>query len=181
MLVVRHDLLIAGRGGQGILVLGYVLGLALVKYEGMYVVEMESYSAETRGGDSRVEMIVADTEEETYSLRIGKADMAILMYRDQVYNYAGMVRDNALVLIDSTFIDKAPKESWNTHLVPITKKTLDFLGTPRVANMVALGYFVKITKLASPESIIKSIKEVVKPEWVELNIKAFNLGFSLTD
>ncbi|OYT45286.1 MAG: 2-oxoglutarate oxidoreductase, partial [Desulfurococcales archaeon ex4484_42] len=41
---MRHDLLIAGRGGQGILVLGYVLGLALVKYEGMYVVEMESYS-----------------------------------------------------------------------------------------------------------------------------------------
>ena len=176
---MRYDILIAGRGGQGILVMGYVLGLALVKYENKYVVEMESYSAETRGGDSRVEMIVADNEEETYGLRIRKADISIFMYKDQVINYANMVKDRGLVIIDSTFIKKPPKKNWNTYLAPFTEMSINKLGDIRVANMIALGYFTKITKLLSPKSVMSSIKEVIKPKWIDINIRAFELGYCL--
>lgn len=174
---MRYDILIAGRGGQGILIMGYILGSALVKYEGMYVVEMESYSAETRGGDSRVEMIVADNEEEAYSLRIEKADISILMYKDQVIKYANMIKDGALVIMDSTFINKPPKRTWKTYLAPFTKIAINKLGNVRVANMIALGYFAKLTNLTSPKSIITSIKEIMKPEWVDINVKAFEFGY----
>ncbi|MGC8665254.1 MAG: 2-oxoacid:acceptor oxidoreductase family protein, partial [Conexivisphaera sp.] len=89
----KHEIVIAGRGGQGILLAGYILGKALVD-EGYYVVNSEEYSAETRGGDSKAELIVAKDEEPDL-MTVQRADIAAFMYTDQMSKYYKLVGKSA--------------------------------------------------------------------------------------
>ncbi len=182
---MRHEILIAGRGGQGILLLGHVLGLAAAKYANLYVTGTESYGAETRGGDSRADIILCDDAEELDYVKVRRADIALFMYVEQLRRYTHLVNDRAKVFVDSSFIPeddvKAVKgtREWLVYLKPYTNIAREELGTHRVANMVALGHVVGVTNVVPAEAVVNAIKELVRPKWVELDIKAFKLGLSL--
>ncbi|MEM2021112.1 MAG: 2-oxoacid:acceptor oxidoreductase family protein, partial [Zestosphaera sp.] len=71
---VRHEILMIGRGGQGVLLLGRILGLAASKYSDLYVTGSETYASETRGGESRVDLIIADNPEDIDYIRVRRAN-----------------------------------------------------------------------------------------------------------
>jgi len=182
---VRREILIAGRGGQGILLLGHVLGLAAAKYANLYVTGTESYGAETRGGDSRADIILCDEAEELDYVKVRRADIALFMYTEQLRRYSYLVGEQATVFVDSSFITREDVEEvrngreWLINYKPYTNIARDELGTHRVANMVALGHMIGVTQVVPPDAIENAIKELVRPKWVELDIKAFRLGLSL--
>ncbi len=173
----KYQILIGGRGGQGILLAGYILGKAFIE-EGYYVVNSETYSAETRGGFSRSDLIVMSGEEEPDLIRIRKADIAIFLYPDQMRSYANLVSDNATVFLDSSFI-KEPYKNWaKIYMYPFTEAARRELETPRVANIVALGYFAAKTRLIKLDTLKKVIKETVRKDWIDVNLKAVELGYN---
>ncbi|MET1128405.1 MAG: 2-oxoacid:acceptor oxidoreductase family protein [Thermoproteota archaeon] len=179
---MRLQIIIAGRGGQGILLAGYLLGKALIN-EGYYVVNGETYSAETRGGFSRSDLIVfTEGDEEVDLIKVSRADVAVFMYKEQIEMYKNLVNPSAkLVMVDSTFTDKV-NEPWpRVELVPFTRIAEEKVGTGRVANIVMLGVFTYVTGLVKPETVIETIKETVRPRWREPNIKAFNAGYSYAE
>ncbi len=182
---MRHEVLIAGRGGQGILLLGHVLGLAAAKYANLYVTGTESYGAETRGGDSRADIILCDEAEELDYVKVRHADIALFMYAEQLRRYSHLVNNRAIVFVDSSFIAREDVEEvkgnrqWLVNHKPYTNIAREELGTHRVANMVALGHLIGVTKVVPPEAIENAIRELVRPKWIELDIKAFRLGLSL--
>ena len=170
---MRIEILIAGRGGQGILLLGHILGAAIAKYTNLHVLGSEIYAAETRGGDSRVDLIVADREEEADFIKVMGADVALFMHQLQLDAYESLVRDGALVFIDRSNVTSIPRRNWRVFIEPYTDIAEKEVGSARVANVVALGHLVKSTSIVSPEVVEKVIAEVVPKEWVDLNIKAF--------
>lgn len=174
----KTEVLIAGRGGQGILLAGYVLGLALAKKRGYYVVNSESYSAETRGGDSRSELVVSSSPEEADLIRVRRADIAVFMYGEQMKRYSSRVKRDALVLLDSTFIKRPHVSTWRAILVPFTDIAGSRLGNFRVANMVMLGTLSQVTGLVDKNALVSAVREVVSPRWVKINIEAIELGAS---
>ena len=182
---MRTEVLIAGRGGQGILLLGHILGLAVAKYGGIYATGTESYSAETRGGDSRADVILCTEAGELDYMKVRRASVALFMYVDQLRKYSSLVGDGAKVFVDSTFISEedvrkaSAGRSWEVRMKPYTDIARRELGTHRVANMVALGHLISVTKVVRPEAVEAAIKELVKKEWVDLDIKAFRIGLRL--
>ncbi len=173
----RYEILIAGRGGQGILLAGYLMGRALIE-KGYYVVNSETYSAETRGGDSRSELVVMMGEEPDL-IRVRKANIAIFMFDEQMNKYAKWVREDAKVFLDSTFIKK-PVMPWReVYSIPFTRLAEERVGNPRVANIVMLGAFSAITGLYDVESLKKAIRSHVKEQWVEVNLKAVDVGYEV--
>ncbi|MCX8185018.1 MAG: 2-oxoacid:acceptor oxidoreductase family protein [Sulfolobales archaeon] len=170
---MRVEVLIAGRGGQGILLLGHILGAAIAKYTDLHVLGSEIYAAETRGGDSRVDLVVADREEEADFIKVAKADIALFMHQLQLDAYRDLVRDGATVFLDKSNITNIPQRNWRIYLEPYTDIAEREIGSSRVANIVALGHLVKITSIVTPEAIEKVIEEIVSREWIDLNIKAF--------
>ena len=176
---MRKEIIIAGRGGQGILLLGHVIGVAAAKFSDYYVTGTESYSAETRGGDSKAEIIIADSAEELGYVKVRRADIAVFMYNEQLVKYSNLVRPNALVFTDSTFITEVGRRDWVIKSAPYTRIAESELGTPRVANMVALGHLIGATKLLSTEAVEKAIAYAVKKSWVEINRKAFRRGLKI--
>ncbi len=174
---MRLEIIIAGRGGQGILLAGYLLGKALIT-KGYYVVNSETYSAETRGGFSRTDLILFTSEDEVDLITVRKADVAVFMYKDQMYSYADLVKPDAkLVMLDSTFIEK-PARNWPKVVsVPFTRLAEQATGTPRVANVFMLGVFTHVTGLVDPDTMLKVIETSVHPRWREVNKKAFQAGY----
>jgi len=173
----KHEIIIAGRGGQGIQLAGYILGKALVE-EGYYVVNSEEYSAETRGGDSKAELIVS-RDEEPDLMSVRRADIAVFMYGDQMSKYFRLVGEGATLILDSTFIREPPRGNYRVLSAPFTDVAEKQVGNVRTANMVALGYFAARTGLVGLDSLIASMKSVTNPKWVEINEKALRTGHGL--
>ncbi|MEM1651590.1 MAG: 2-oxoacid:acceptor oxidoreductase family protein [Sulfolobales archaeon] len=170
---MRLEILIAGRGGQGILLLGHILGRAIAKYTNLHILGSEIYAAETRGGDSRVDLVVADREEDADFIKVMRADIALFMHQLQLDAYKDLVRDGAVVFLDKSNVSSVPQRNWRIYLEPYTDIAEKEIGTSRVANLVALGHIVKVTSIVPPGAIEDVIKEVVSKEWVDINIKAF--------
>lgn len=172
----RLEILIGGRGGQGILLTGYILGKAFIK-EGYYVVNSEIYSAETRGGFSRSDLIVTRNGEEPDLIRISSADIAIFMYPEQMKIYSPLVSYDAKVFIDSSFVS-TPEMGWGeVYHFPFTDVARKELRNHRVANMVAIGYFIGKTDVLKLDTVKYIIQNTVRKNWVEINLDAVELGY----
>ncbi|MCS7108585.1 MAG: 2-oxoacid:acceptor oxidoreductase family protein [Sulfolobales archaeon] len=170
----------AGRGGQGVLLLGRVLGLAASKYYNLFATCSEAYVAETRGGDSRVDMIIATNEDEIDYIKVRKADIALFLHQEQLMRFGSLVGSNAKVFIDETFLKEIPRNvEWQIFKAPYTQLAEHEFRTTRVSNMVALGHLIGTLKLIPKNFIENAIDELVSSEWRETNKAAFNFGLRI--
>ncbi|MEZ0290218.1 MAG: 2-oxoacid:acceptor oxidoreductase family protein [Sulfolobales archaeon] len=182
---LRLEILIAGRGGQGILLIGRILGKAIAKYTNYYILASESYSAEVRGGDSRVDLIIADTYDEADFIKVRSADIALFMHQSQLEAYLRLVKENATIFIDQTnIIDHSVMReisSSKVYLRPYTEIAERVFGTGRIANIIALGHMIKTTRIVDPEAVERVIIEEVPREWLELDRRAFRYSVEKLD
>jgi 2-oxoglutarate ferredoxin oxidoreductase subunit gamma len=63
---------------------------------------------------------------------------------------------------------------------PFTRIATD-LGNRIVTNVVLLGYLVGVTGVVSPDAVEQAIRGTVKEKALDLNLRAFDAGMSLTD
>jgi len=58
----RYDIRLSGSGGQGIILMGIILAEAIGIHDGRFVAQTQSYGPEARGGSSKAEVVVSDSE-----------------------------------------------------------------------------------------------------------------------
>jgi len=177
---VKHEILIIGRGGQGVLLLGRILGTALTKYGGYYVSLTESYGAETRGTESRSDIIISDRQDEVDYVKVRKATVFLVLYPLNIENYLKYISEDTVLMLNSTYINDIPgvkvREKYTAPYSEIAERET---GTVRTTNMVALGHLVKVTKLTDPVHVEKTIMEMFTEKWIDINIKAFRAGLNI--
>lgn len=176
---MKVEMLIVGRGGQGILLLGRVIGVAASKYAGLYVTSVEAYASETRGGESRVDLIISDNPEEVDYVRVLNADIALFMYPYNLTKYSQILKRDAHVFINSTFGKEHPYDTQKVFLKPYNEVAEKSVGTSRVANIVALGHMIAKTGVQKVEHVEKALKEIISENFYETNIKALKAGLTL--
>jgi 2-oxoglutarate ferredoxin oxidoreductase subunit gamma len=174
--MAEFQVLIAGRGGQGILLAGYILSKALIR-RGYYVVNSEEYTPETRGGDSVSEVIFSG-EEEPCLLRVRCADIAVFMYKDQVGKFSRLVSEETLVILDSTYIAEDAIGWGKIYRCPFSRIAKEEVGDVRAANLVMLGFLSAVSGIVSREDLEAVIREMFSGEALERNLKALALGYS---
>ncbi|MBR3304289.1 MAG: 2-oxoacid:acceptor oxidoreductase family protein [Christensenellaceae bacterium] len=153
---MTEQILSAGFGGQGVLLLGQLLAYSGMR-EGKNVSWMPSYGPEMRGGTANCSVIVSD--EEIGSPVIDEADTVIVMNRPSLDKYEGKIRKGGRLFINSSLIDKkAERDDIEVYYVPASDIANE-LGNPRVANIVMLGAYLKVTGLVMPETCIAQLKE----------------------
>ena len=92
-----------------------------------------------------------------------------------------MVRDKGFVLINPSLVNREPARDDLTVLkVPASSIAIEE-GSPRAANMVALGAYVGGTGIVDREVVEKILHQEFgrKPEVLEINLKAFKRGYEL--
>jgi 2-oxoglutarate ferredoxin oxidoreductase subunit gamma len=147
----------SGFGGQGVLMMGYVLATAGMQ-EDKHVTYLPSYGAEVRGGTANCTITVSD--EPIASPVASFPDFAVLMNTPSLMRFEGKVIAGGTIFLNSDMVELRPKRG-DVEVVAIPVNAIaEKLGSARGANMVMMGALVRKSGLVSLESVINSVKEI---------------------
>lgn len=177
---MKHEIVIAGFGGQGVMALGKLLAYAGMM-EGKEVSWMPSYGPEMRGGTANCVVIVSD--DRIASPLSDTPDAAVVMNLPSLDKFAPMVKEDGLLMINSSLIDKeSDRNDLETLKVPCNEIANE-IGSGKIANMVAIGALVKKTGILPLETIVEAMKKVFagKEKFFPMNEEAIRKGAELVD
>jgi len=172
-----EEVIIAGFGGQGIILAGRLLAQTAMN-AGKEVTFMPSYGAEMRGGTANSMVVIAD--EPVASPLITRPDSVIVMNKASLSKFAPCVKAGGLLVMNSSLIDCEPDvdESIDILAVPADDIAIE-LGSQRSANMVALGVYIQRRDLFSIDDAAKSLPDVLAERYhktLPLNAEALRRG-----
>ncbi len=168
------EIRIAGKGGQGILTSGYLLGWAFALLEGKNVAQTQSYGPEARGGASKTDIIISD--DVIYYTKVRRANYLILLSEEAASRYLEDLNPYATLIVDSSINSDYRKDGkiYKLNFAKIARKELK---NPIATNLLMLGYFCAISDLLKPDSLKTVISEHFRKKFEEANLKAFERGF----
>ena len=172
----NYEIRLSGSGGQGLILAGIILARAAV-HDKRRTTQTQSYGPESRGGYSRADVIISDSE--IYFPEATSFDCLLSLTQEACDKYIFDIKEQGVLIVDTTFVKNLSLVSDNTYEVPFTDIAQEKLGSPITTNIISLSFLVKITGVVKPESLKKAIEESVKPAFVSLNLKAMELGFEL--
>ncbi|OHD07184.1 MAG: 2-oxoacid:ferredoxin oxidoreductase subunit gamma [Spirochaetes bacterium GWC1_27_15] len=172
-------IILAGFGGQGIIVAGKLLASAAMKL-GKNVTHFPSYGAEMRGGTCNCSVVISDKQ--ISSPIINEPDVAIVLNKPSKDKYEPKCKTNGMLILNKSLIkDETKRTDLKVGYIDASE-IAERIGNSKVANMVILGAFAKITSLVNINSLIDSLKDVfptMPDKLLDLNIKALQEGFNL--
>jgi 2-oxoglutarate ferredoxin oxidoreductase subunit gamma len=172
----RYEARFAAVGGQGVILAGEVLGLAAQKYQGRYSIQSPTYTAQVRGGPTKIDVIIDDdpiiypkTTAINFYLSLAQGSYDAFLYD---------LRDDAIVVIDPALVTKwNPK--YKTFQVPIIEMAKLKIGKVIMTSVLALGIMVELTQAVPKEFVEKALLGRVPKGTEELNLKALRLGYDV--
>ncbi|MDP6631847.1 MAG: 2-oxoacid:acceptor oxidoreductase family protein [Kiritimatiellia bacterium] len=167
--------LIAGSGGQGILLIGRILARA-----GMlcvpHVTYFPAYGAEVRGGTSNCQIVLSD--EEIHSPVPSQFEAMLILNQESAQRFIPRRTDSTKVILN-TSLCQAP------DLGPVTGiKATDIatdLGEIRATNFIMMGAYLATNPCIPAESLEACIRKELagKPDAIiDLNIEALEIGLN---
>ncbi|SDE14135.1 2-oxoacid:acceptor oxidoreductase family protein [Sporomusa acidovorans] len=173
---MRHEMIMAGFGGQGVLLMGQILTYAGM-LEGKRVSWIPSYGPEMRGGTANCSVII--TEGATGSPMVEEPTAAVVLNLPSLDKFEPAIRENGVLIVNSSLIDKEVKrQDIKVYRVPVNDIASE-LGNIKMANMVALGALIAATGAVEMEMLFTAFakKFAAKPHILEPNQVAINRGY----
>lgn len=193
------NIMFAGVGGQGLMLLSAILGKAAVD-SGLEVKTGEQHGLSQRQGSIYVHFRIGKPISPL--IPYGKADMVIAMEASEVLRYIEYLKEGGVVIMSNrrmasvieteiVALDKEKKSRYLTvdqiveKINEVTDKVilLDSLelaiqaGNARTENSVLIGATVACEDFPIPaEEVRKAVLALVPPKTVDANSKAFDLG-----
>jgi len=175
---MEKNFIIAGFGGQGVLLAGTVLANAFM-LDDKNVTWYPCYGAEMRGGTVNCEIVVSDTE--VSSVHKQDTDYALVLNQQSFDRFVERVKAGGTIVANSTLVAEAkPRNDINYIFAPMTKLAND-LGTSKVTNIVSLGVLTSVCEIISKDAMKKGIDKVIgakKKDLLPLNYKAYESGLN---
>jgi len=173
----RYDIRLSGEGGQGLVLAGRILAEAAAIYDDKNATQSQSYGPEARGGASRSEVIISD-EDIDYPKAVN-IDLLLALTQESCNKYTKDLKENGILLVDSQAVTKVPEGNYRVFRVPITEIAREQVGRAVVANIVALGIIVELTRVVSVEALEAAVLSRVPKGTEDLNTKAFKTGMDV--
>jgi len=168
-------IIIAGSGGQGVMLLGKVLAQTAM-LEGKQVTWFPAYGPEVRGGTSHCMVTISD--QEIGSPYITQADTLIILNNPSLERFKGKVKNKGLLILNSSLAKIDADDKVEILQFPFTDMAVK-LGNIKVANMVALGCFAAAKKIIKVKNILKVFKSMAPAgnlKILEVNQQALEEG-----
>ena len=153
------DTIIAGFGGQGVLLMGNLLAAAAME-AGKQVTYMPVYGVEMRGGTANCTVVVSDRP--VGSPIIHQPVTAVVMNRPSAEKFGPRVKRSGLLLVNTSLVEEkqVPARTKKVIMVP-TRELAQEVGNPRLANMVMLGALVTASGVLEVQAVIKSLPKAL--------------------
>lgn len=175
---MEKDFIIAGFGGQGVLLAGEVLANGFM-IDDKNVTWYPSYGAEMRGGTVNCSIVMAD--EEVSAVQKTSADFIIVLNQASFDKFVTKVKSGGTIIVNTSLaLEKKIRNDINYVFAPITEMSEKLLGSVKMANILSLGILSKISGLVSLETLQIALNNVIPPHRANLipkNIEALKLGY----
>ena len=187
--MITKNIMIVGVGGQGTLLTSRILG-GITVAAGYDVKLSEVHGMAQRGG-SVVTFVRYGEKVAEPIVEEGQADVLIAFEKLEALRYAHFLKKDGAIVVNEQRIDPMPvvtgaaqypeniienlEKEYNVYKVNAMDEALK-MGNSRVFNIIVLGVAAKHMDF-SKEMWLEVIEKTVPPKTVEINKKAFLLGF----
>lgn len=171
------DCIIAGFGGQGVMMMGNILAYAAIA-ENKRVTYMPVYGVEMRGGTANCTLAISDRE--IGSPIVQRPLSAIVMNRPSLEKFGPRVKKGGLLVVNASLIpeNEVDLEGIECLMVPSRELALE-VGNEKLTNMVILGAAVQKSGAVSLKSLGKALYRALNPRYhamIKSNILALERG-----
>ena len=183
-------IMIVGVGGQGTLLTSRILGYVAVN-SGMDVKVSEVHGMSQRGG-SVVTYVKMGDKVHSPIIEKNEADILLCFEQLEALRWIDYARKDASVIINTQKIDPMPvitgkakypeniiekiKEDYPNVIAVLALEMAREGGSIKAVNVVMIGVMARSIKV-DKDIWIKAIENTVKPQFVDMNIKAFLAGY----
>ena len=185
---MRNDIILAGVGGQGILSIAAVIGLAAVE-KNLFLKQSEVHGMSQRGGDVQSHLRLSDTPVASDLIPYGKADLVISVEPMESLRYLPWLSPHGWLVTNSTpFINIPDYPSQEeildevarvkNHLIIDADTIAKEAGSARSGNMVVLGaasHYIDLP-FESLQAAVRTLFGKKGEEIVSVNLKALQAG-----
>jgi 2-oxoglutarate ferredoxin oxidoreductase subunit gamma len=173
----RFEVLLAGTGGQGVIMAAVILAEAAATHDGKNAAQTQSYAPAVRGGACQAEVVICDDEID-YP-KVTHADALLAMSQEACDRYEPLLKADGVLIVDSILVERVPRAQ--AHEVPLTEIAEQESGRRVTANLVGLGVLVGLTHAVSQGAIEAALASRAPTGTLELNLKALRAGLRLAD
>jgi 2-oxoglutarate ferredoxin oxidoreductase subunit gamma len=167
----------SGSGGQGVITAAIILAEAAVLHENLTAVQSQSYGPEARGGATRTDIIISDSE--IHFPKVFQPNVLVCLTQMAYNKFSSIIRPGGLLITDTRYVKAERKVDARQREIPMYQTVMENIGKPIVFNICMLGAVIKLTGLVKPESIIKALEKRIPTGFLEMNQKALDLGMAL--
>jgi indolepyruvate ferredoxin oxidoreductase beta subunit len=185
---MKRDIILAGVGGQGILTIAAIIGVAAVE-SGLYLKQAEVHGMSQRGGAVQSHLRLSDVPIFSDLIPQGNCDLILSVEPMEALRYLPFLAEDGWVISSSKPFQNVSDYPADNELLEEIRKIRNHLivdaydlageiGTQRVSNIVVLGAasgYLGIT-FERLEGAIRSLFGDKGEDVVQMNIRALKAG-----
>jgi len=185
---MKRDIILAGVGGQGILSIAAVIGMAAVE-SGLYLKQAEVHGMSQRGGDVQSHLRISDKPISSDLIPVGSCDMILSVEPMEALRYLPFLAPDGWVVTSSKPFDNIQDypavealfeeiSKVQNHVIIDAYSIAREIGSSKVSNMVMLGAAAEYLGI-DPESLEGALNALFGRKGVDvvqLNIAALKAG-----
>jgi 2-oxoglutarate ferredoxin oxidoreductase subunit gamma len=176
-MVQNSKFVFTGSGGQGVITAAIILAEAAVLHENLNAVQTQIYGAAARGGATRTDVVISDTE--IFYPKVNQANVLVCLTQEAYMKFSPILRPGGLLLTDPRYVRTERTVDARQVELPMYQTVMDKIGKPIVFNICMLGAVTALTRVVRRESLMKMLGERIPPAFLDMNRQALELGFEL--
>ncbi|NCB21616.1 MAG: 2-oxoacid:ferredoxin oxidoreductase subunit gamma [Deltaproteobacteria bacterium] len=173
-----QDVIIAGFGGQGVMLIGNLLAQAGMEH-GLEVSFIPVYGAEMRGGTANCTVVL--DEHPIGSPLVREPMSTIILNEPSLAKFQPRLAANGVQIVNASLVAQNLLDTAKrTVYIPVNDMAHE-LGNVKMANMVALGAWLKATGALPLNVVQDALNRVVSAHYAKLisaNAKALEQGYN---
>ena len=173
-----QDVIIAGFGGQGVMLIGNLLAQAGMEH-GLEVSFIPVYGAEMRGGTANCTVVL--DEHAIGSPLVREPMSTIILNEPSLSKFQPRLSADGVQIVNASLVaENLLDAAKRTVYIPVNDMAHE-LGNVKMANMVALGAWLKATGALPLNVVQDALNRVVSAHYAKLisaNAKALEQGYN---
>ena len=187
----NYNIMLVGVGGQGTLLASRLLGSVMIS--GGYDVKVSEVHGMSQRGGSVVTYVRAGESVASPTIEQGEADIIVAFEQLEAARWLPFLKKGGKIIVSTQTIDPMPVITGAaTYPAGITERIaqagadiqcVDALklaveaGSPKATNVVLIGVMTKSMEF-SKDVWEKAVRDTIPEKFLELNLKAFELGYN---
>jgi 2-oxoglutarate ferredoxin oxidoreductase subunit gamma len=179
VIMEKCRLVFSGSGGQGVITAAIILAEAAVLYENLNAVQSQVYGPAARGGATRSDIIISDSE--IHYPKVIQPNVLVCLTQEAYNKFYPIIRPGGLLITDTRYVKIQRKVDAQQKELPIYRTVMEHIGKPIVFNICMLGAVIRMTEVVKSESVVKVLTDRIPSGFLEMNRKALDLGMKMAE